>query len=209
MRIILGSASPRRKELLEQIGCEFTCMVSREEEKVSSEIPCQVVEELSNIKAWDVYRQWLMNSEEDNHVLVIGADTIVAHGDKIMGKPQSKEDAKKMIQMLSGSVHQVYTGVTLIYKTEEAKEIEVTFHVCTNVYMHDISDAQIEAYLSTNESMGKAGAYAIQGCFAIYIDKIEGDYNNVVGLPVAAIYQMAKEKFGIDITDGFRNYNKK
>lgn len=209
MRIILGSASPRRKELLEQIGCEFTCMVSREEEKVSSEIPCQVVEELSNIKAWDVYRQWLMNSEEDNHVLVIGADTIVAHGDKIMGKPQGKEDAKKMIQMLSGSVHQVYTGVTLIYKREEAKEIEVTFHVCTNVYMHDISDAQIEAYLSTNESMGKAGAYAIQGCFAIYIDKIEGDYNNVVGLPVAAIYQMAKEKFGIDITDGFRNYNKK
>ena len=120
--------------------------------------------------------------------VVIGADTIVAYGEEIMGKPKSEEMAKEMLRKLQDGSHQVYTGVTLIIMTAEGRQV-VTFHEKTDVVMYPMSEAQIEAYVATKEPMDKAGSYAIQGKCAAYVKGICGDYNNVVGLPVAKLMQ--------------------
>ncbi len=187
-RIILASASPRRKELLQQIDIQFECMVSNEEEIITSENPAEVVEELSKQKAMNVAKQ--CNEEFD---LIIGADTVVAYNNKILGKPADRQDAIETIRMLQSDKHQVCTGVTLVLKDKI-----ITFHEKTDVYVYPISDDLIEKYVDTKECMDKAGSYAIQGRFARYIRRIEGDYNNVVGLPVSAIVRRLTEE-GLDI----------
>lgn len=186
-KIILASQSPRRKELLKQIGLEFECIPSDKEEKVSSDNPEEVVKELSKQKAEDIA------SKSDDFGLIIGADTVVSYGGRILGKPKDIEEAKTMLSMLQSHKHQVYTGVTLILPDKT-----ITFSKCTDVYMYPMSESRIENYVATGEPMDKAGAYAIQGKCAAYVEKIEGDYNNVVGLPVAAIVK-ALEDEGIDI----------
>ena len=126
--------------------------------------------------------------EKAKETLVVGADTVVAIDHRILGKPADHEDARQMIRELQGRAHQVFTGVTLILKREGEQPIIRTFHECTDVHVFPMEEEEIEAYISTDEPYDKAGAYGIQGAFGIFIGKIDGDYNNVVGLPIARLY---------------------
>ncbi len=189
MKIILASKSPRRKELLSQIGLEFECVVSDKEEVISSSIPKDVVEELSLQKAEDVFDIVNVDSKED--VLIIGADTVVSHMGRIMGKPKDKADACDMLSQLNNQCHEVWTGVTMVSFINGEKKTE-TFSEVTKVYMFDMSEMEIRQYVESGEPMDKAGAYAIQGLCAKFIEKIEGDYNNVVGLPISSVYKKIK-----------------
>ena len=188
VRVILASGSPRRKELLEQIGVSFEISVADGEEVITRKLPWEIVEELSLQKATEVAERYETKQEAAEQTVIIGADTIVAYGEEIMGKPKEEEMAKEMLRKLQGGLHQVYTGVTLIIKTAEDRQI-VTFHEKTDVEMYPMSEAQIAAYVATKEPMDKAGSYAIQGKCAAYIKGICGDYNNVVGLPIARLMQ--------------------
>lgn len=185
MRIVLASASPRRRELLEQLGIEFEVCVSDVDENISETVPPRMVEELSARKAEAVLRQI------EGDVLVIGADTVVALEDKILGKPKNKEQAKEMLKSLQAREHHVYTGVT-IYKRQNGKEFRSVFSESTLVKFFPMTDAEIQWYVSSEEPMDKAGAYGIQGLGARYVERISGDYNNVVGLPIARLYQELK-----------------
>jgi septum formation protein len=301
MRIILASASPRRRELLEQIGLHFEVITSHVEEKVSSHRPDEVVEELSRQKAEAVAQeldlQYLRAEEEpfvdagtdgkeplmdvgtdgkeplvdvatdgkeplvdagtdgkeslmdagtdgkeplvdagtdgkeplvdagmdgkeplehvgtavkepyvemmpeaelcqrrQEAVLVIGADTVVALDGAILGKPEGKQEAYSVLKSLQGRGHEVYTGVTLLYRAAGAQEwVQKCFHERTKVNFFPMEEAEIREYVNTEDPLDKAGAYGIQGFCARYISGIEGDYNNVVGLPVGILYQKIKE----------------
>lgn len=203
-QIILASASPRRKELLEQIGLQFEICPAKGEEVITKTIPHEVVQELASQKAKEV--AGMVKAYETSHeelvtpqdIMVIGADTIVAYENQILGKPKDEEDAFRMLSMLSGNIHAVYTGVSIVLLGASGKAGEMTFYEKTDVVMRAMSKDEIYRYIATGEPMDKAGAYGIQGKCAIYIDRIDGDYNNVVGLPVAAIYRELK-KLGIDI----------
>ena len=184
-KMILASASPRRRELLEQGGIPFTVIPSQAEEKLTTIQPGLAVEELSYLKCSDIYEK----SAED--AVVIGADTVVASEGKILGKPSSKEDAVKMLQSLQGKAHEVYTGVTIMVR-EGDENRKKTFHEKTKVVFYPMSEEEIRSYVDTGEPMDKAGAYGIQGKSAVFIKEISGDYNNVVGLPLARIYQELK-----------------
>ena len=184
-KMILASASPRRRELLEQGGILFTVIPSQAEEKITTEQPGQAVEELSYLKCSDIYEKSL------GDVLVIGADTVVASEGKILGKPSSQKDAVKMLQSLQGREHEVYTGVTIMAR-EGNENRKKTFHEKTKVVFYPMSDEEIRSYVNTGEPMDKAGAYGIQGKSAVFIKEISGDYNNVVGLPLARLYQELK-----------------
>lgn len=189
IRYVLASASPRRRELLEQIGLEFEISPSHGDEIVTKEFPADIVEDLSCEKACEVAEQYLKKYENDT-IVIIGADTIVAHKDEIMGKPKDAEDAVSMLTRLQGTIHQVYTGVTLVIlesgQEKRGQEV-ITFHEKTDVHMYPMTQEQIRVYAATGEPMDKAGAYAIQGRCAAFIKGINGDYNNVVGLPVARL----------------------
>ena len=184
--IILASKSPRRKELLENIGIKPLIIVSDADENIDESNPEELVKKLSHIKAQAVYDKIKADKtiglHKDDYIL--GADTIVYANGKVLGKPKDKDDARAMIKTLSGSVHSVYTGFTLI----DSEGNTVSKAVETKVYVYEMSDSEIEDYISTDEPYDKAGAYGIQGLFGKYVEKIEGDYNNVVGLPVSAIY---------------------
>ena len=188
VRVILASGSPRRKELLEQVGVSFEISVADGEEIISKKLPWEIVEELSLQKATEVAGRYEAKQEITEQTVVIGADTIVAYGEEIMGKPKNEEMAKEMLQKLQDGSHQVYTGVTLIIMTAGNRQV-VTFHEKTDVEMYPMSEKQIDAYVATKEPVDKAGSYAIQGKCAAYIKGICGDYNNVVGLPVARLMQ--------------------
>lgn len=191
-QIVLASASPRRRELLSQIGLTFCVRPSKKEERVESARPEKIVQELSAQKAEDIFAQV---SQEAGRHLVIGADTIVVYDGQIMGKPKDEEDACRMLSLLQGKSHQVYTGVTGIWQEDSALQPErFTFYECTDVSFFPMSDAEIAAYVATGEPMDKAGAYGIQGRCAAHIAGIRGDYNNVVGLPVGRLYQQLREK---------------
>ncbi len=193
MKIILASASPRRRELLTQIGVDFEIKVSDVEEKTTTTEPCEVVQELSRQKAEAVLAAC---EESEEPILVIGADTIVACDGMILGKPKDVEDAVRMLRMLSGRSHEVYTGVTFAYEGKQQKIH--TFYEATKVHFAAMTDEEIQTYVDTLDPLDKAGAYGIQGFCARYITGIEGDYNNVVGLPVCRVYQELK-RFGGDI----------
>lgn len=184
-RVILASASPRRKELLLQIGIIPEVIPSGVEEKVTSTEPSKVVEELSLQKARDVASGCAPGC------LVIGSDTVVAADGKILGKPKTHEEAGEMIRLLEGRSHQVYTGVTLI-KREDGRDREVTFYDETDVEVFPMTDEEIREYAMSGEPMDKAGAYAVQGFFARYIKSLRGSYANVMGLPVSRLYQELK-----------------
>jgi len=186
-KIILASASPRRKELLEQIGLEFEIITSDQEEHYQNTIPEEIVKELALMKAEHVASE--IGAKD---LLVIGADTIVVLDGEILGKPEDEEDAFSMLNRLRGRVHQVFTGVALLdYDRKGKKEIR-NFSVETKVYVCEMQKQEIWDYVRTGEPMDKAGAYGIQGKFAAFINRIEGDYYNVVGLPISKIYQEIK-----------------
>ncbi len=214
LKIILASSSPRRRELLAQIGIGFQVLTAGIEEKAAASEPGGVVEELSCQKAEAALRM-LEDVPED--VLVIGADTVVAAGGEILGKPSDRKAAAEMLRRLSGKTHEVYTGVTLLYRggrlqDEAVREGRFTgraetdsgsrricrkvFHEVTRVSIYPMTEEEIACYVATGDCMDKAGAYGIQGFFARFVEKIEGDYNNVVGLPAGRLYQEAKEWIG-------------
>ena len=203
-QIILASQSPRRKELLEQMGLEFEICPAKGDEVITKTIPEEVVMELSKQKAEEVAA--MVSSFGENHkeittpsdILVIGADTVVAYDGKILGKPKDEEDAKRMLTMLSGNTHSVFTGVTLVLIDKNGRAGELVFYEKTDVKMHALTEMEIDRYIATGEPMDKAGSYGIQGKCAIYVEKIDGDYNNVVGLPIARIYHELKN-IGIDM----------
>ena len=191
-KVVLASKSPRRKELLTQIGIEYECIVSDTEEIISETEPDKVVYRLSEEKAMAVAENYNFSNLEEK-VIFIGADTVVARDGIILGKPADEEDAVDMLLKLQGNEHQVYTGVCLlIYEGNELVN-KISFAECTKVFMYEVSEKDIRSYVKSGEPMDKAGAYGIQGLGAILVEKIEGDYNNVVGLPVGRIYQEIKE----------------
>ncbi len=190
MRIILASGSPRRKELLEQIDISFEVIPSEIEESYSKTQPEEIAKELALLKALDIAQ----NQEGD--CLVLGADTIVVQNGSILGKPVDEKDALTMLRKLQGETHEVYTGVAIIECRdgidEEDGGVGFTFNITnhavkTKVKVMPMTEEQIQAYIETGEPMDKAGAYGIQGKFAAYIEAIEGDYYNVVGLPLSYV----------------------
>ena len=187
-KIVLGSASPRRRELLQQIGMEFTIITSDCDEHITKTIPAEVVQELSLMKAQDVFNK-LQNKAD---VLVIGADTIVALEGEILGKPHSKENAISMLNHLQGKTHQVYTSVSFVWE-ENGEILAHTFFECTEVEVLPMTKEEIAYYVNLDTCMDKAGAYGIQNEFACYVKGIKGDYNNVVGLPIGRVYQELKQ----------------
>ncbi len=188
MKLILASESPRRKELLKQIGMEFEVMSCGGEAPVTVTLPYQIVEEHAMQKAKAVAGKIM------EPAIIIGADTVVALKDCILEKPKNKAEAKEMLQKLQGNTHEVYTGVVIIKRYEDGTQKQVKFHECTKVTFYKMSAQEIEDYVNTGEPMDKAGSYGIQGIGAKYVKEIVGDYNNVVGLPVARLYQELKEK---------------
>lgn len=178
--IILASQSPRRKELLSMCGFEFEIKPAEADETLPDGIsPADAVEYLSRIKAEAI---------EDDENIIIGADTVVALGNEILGKPSDDADAFRMLSALSGKKHSVFTGVTL-----RKKDKIITFHSETKVEFYEMTEEEIKGYIATKEPNDKAGAYAIQGIGGLFIKGIEGDYNNVVGLPVAELSRRIKE----------------
>ena len=188
MRIILASNSPRRKELLAQLGVTFEVIPSKFEEQAVGLPPSKLVEHFAYMKGSDVAQSI------QGEALVIGSDTIVFL-DEIMGKPKHREDAFNMLKKLSGKQHQVLSGLSVINTlTGES----LTGYECTKVKMKELSDAEITAYINTGEPMDKAGAYAIQGMGSLFVEGIEGDYFNVVGLPLFRLGKML-EYFGMKL----------
>lgn len=246
-KYILASASPRRIEILGKLGFEFTTEVSDAEEKLKNDFnklqPKEKVEELSFIKAADVAESLILTkeTEEGDAYIVIGADTVVSVDGEILEKPRDKADAGRMIELIQGRSHEVYTGVTLIYIPKEVLEnrgvkegnkylelfkilenqmkeadnneetaeigniikallsenklIVRTFSEKTEVSVYPMNEAEVEGYISTLEPYDKAGGYAIQGRFQAYIEKINGDYSTVVGLPAGRLYHEIKEVY--------------
>lgn len=203
-QMILASASPRRKELLEQVGAEFVICPAKGAEVITETEPSAVVMELSRQKAEEVASGVLTYNEQHadlatpQDILVIGADTVVAYENQILGKPKDEEDARRMLTMLSGKTHSVYTGVTFVFIDKEGRTGEHCFFEKTDVCMYPLKEEEIDRYIQSGDPMDKAGSYGIQGCFAIHIKEIWGDYNNVVGLPVARLYQEL-QKLGVSI----------
>jgi len=197
--IVLASASPRRQELLRNAGIPFTVRpASIDETLLAGEAPRECAERLAREKALAVFQsnpqQW-----------VLGADTIVVVDDVILGKPCDAEDAARMLRLLSGRTHLVITGVCIVGPVVSGQapvisgQWSVASHTKTSsettlVTMCEISDDEIRSYVATGEPMDKAGAYAIQGVASRWIARIEGDYSNVVGLPVALVYRMLRER---------------
>ncbi|HYE11716.1 MAG TPA: Maf family protein [Patescibacteria group bacterium] len=188
MRIILASNSPRRKELLTQVGVTFEIIPSEFEEHIVELPPEKLVEHFAYMKAKDVAEA------VHGEALVIGSDTIVCL-DEIMGKPRNKEDAFNMLKRLSGKQHLVLSGLSII---NTANGESLTEHESTKVKMKSLSDSEIMAYINTGEPADKAGAYAIQGMGSLFVEGIEGDYFNVVGLPLFRLGKML-ERFGMKL----------
>lgn len=177
-RIILASESPRRREILANTDINFTTKSVPTEEIIDTALPLsQAIEQVALQKAKAV--QPLLPKE-----IILGADTIVCVNGEILGKPHTKENAIKMLQMLSGKTHEVITGVAILYK--DTYEL---FHEISEVTFYPLTEEEILAYVDTKEPLDKAGAYAIQGKGAILVAKISGDYYNIVGLPIASVYR--------------------
>lgn len=191
MNLILASGSPRRKEILEELGYRFTIRTAAfDESAVSLEKPAQGVQKLALGKA--------MAAAEETPVeaptLFLGSDTVVAMNDVVMGKPADEDDAKAMLRSLSGNTHVVYTGVALVEKNERDEIVaNETFVEATEVTFFDLSDEEIDWYVGTGEPMDKAGAYGIQGLGRVLVEGIRGDYETVVGLPAARVYRALRE----------------
>ncbi len=182
MNIILASSSPRRTEILKLANIIHKVIPSTCKEVIEEGLkPIEVVQSLSYQKANNVF-------QDNKDSLIIGADTIVTIDNKILGKPHNEKEALEMLELLSGRTHEVITGVTIINKN-----IHKTFYEITEVTVAKLSKKQIIDYINSEYIYDKAGSYAVQGEFCKYIDKINGDYYNVVGLPISRIYKELKE----------------
>lgn len=206
MNIILASKSPRRQELLAQIDIEFQCIPAVSEEKIGPEIDEKLYNLYKDTPQGQVRLLAIQKAKEVakkvNGKIILAADTVVELNGEILGKPKDEADAKRMLKLLSGNSHKVHTGVCIINQktageTSNYNEKQlVEFVETTEVFMKTVSDAEIDAYIATKEPLDKAGAYGIQGRAAAFITKINGDYNNVVGLPISCVYDRLKEIAG-------------
>jgi septum formation protein len=188
MRLILASGSPRRKELLENLGLEFQVIPSLCEEKIVDTDPVIIASSLAKQKAEDV-------AGRVKEGLVLGADTIVYLDGTILGKPRSKKEAVYMLNLLKGKEHQVITGVAVIDAL--AKKSMVDYEV-TKVFFRDLTEKEVKNYVEKGESFDKAGAYGVQGLGSLLVQRIEGCYFNVVGLPLTKVYLLL-QRFGVEI----------
>ncbi|MEX0609311.1 MAG: Maf family protein [Balneolaceae bacterium] len=187
LQIILASKSPRRKLLLSQLGLAFEVFPSNLNEDISESDPVKLVEQLALQKAEEVAKQC-------SNSLIIGADTVVVHSGEVLGKPKNEAEAAKMLKRLSGDNHSVYTGIAFV-KTDKDRLIERTksFYEQTNVQFSTLSAQEIKAYVKSGSPMDKAGAYGIQDDLgALFVERIEGDYYNVVGFPLNRFYRELK-----------------
>ena len=197
-KIILASASPRRKQLLELAGFEFEIWPSDKEEVITKKIPEEICVELSKQKAIDVassirtYNDLHKDLTTETDILVIGADTIVVKDGSILGKPKDEDDAFSMLKLLSGNTHSVFTGVTFVFSGKDGRVGEYSFYEETKVSFYPLDDEDIKNYVASGDAMDKAGSYGIQTGAATFVRSIEGDYYNVVGLPIARVIHELK-----------------
>jgi septum formation protein len=196
-QVILASESPRRKEIMDTMGIRYKVISADVEEVTEETQPEEMVQALARLKTGAVLQR-LKEQNEDGDIIIIGADTLVFYQEHALGKPRNEADAFRMLTMLSDNIHEVITGVNIIISNRYGFEENVSFAVSTKVVVQPLTSEQIKDYIATGEPMDKAGAYAIQGKFGIYIKEIIGDYYNIVGFPIAKIYETLLKK-GIDI----------
>lgn len=196
MRIILASTSPRRQEILKNMGISFEVITSNVEEKnISCEILENIPTELAKLKAKDISKK----IQEDK--IVIAADTIVIYKGKVLGKPKDEEEAFSMLDMLNGNECDIYTGLCVIAKKEDVEKVYTDLAKCT-VKFKKLSNIEIEKYIHTKEPMDKAGAFAIQGIGAKFIQSIQGDFYAGIGMSINRLYEILstiKQDFDIDL----------
>ncbi len=197
-KIILASASPRRKQLLELAGFEFEIWPSDKDEVITEKTPDAICVELSKQKAIDVassiktYNELHKDLTTETDILVIGADTIVVMEGRILGKPKDEADAIFMLKSLSGKTHSVFTGVTFVFSGKDGRVGEYSFYEETKVTFYPLDEEDIKSYVLSGDAMDKAGSYGIQTTAAAFVRSIEGDYYNVVGLPIARVIHELK-----------------
>ncbi len=192
-KVILASQSPRRRELLQRILKNFDVVESDLcEEGFPEEEGKDLTVVLAENKAKNVKDRLMAEAPEETY-LIIGADTVVEVDGEILGKPKNTAEAQNQIHMLEGRSHQVITGVSILICGNEVEESQITFAVTTKVYVASMDNKEIMTYIETGEPYDKAGGYGIQGVFSKHIERIEGDYNNVVGLPVQRLYRALRE----------------
>ena len=194
MKIILASKSPRRKELLENLGLNFQIITSEADESADEKNPELLVKILAERKGEAVVDKLSREGRDMTDTLIIACDTLVHFDGNILGKPKDRDDAHRMLSMLSGKSHGVSSGVYMYYNGKVAIE-----HKTTTVDFAALTEGEIQSYLDTDEPYDKAGAYAIQGKASVFIEGFSGDYFNVVGLPVRKLYEMANTYFGIKL----------
>ncbi|MBQ4527888.1 MAG: septum formation inhibitor Maf [Clostridia bacterium] len=192
MNFILASKSPRRREILSNVGLLFEIVESDvDESTISKELPAHIyVQELAMLKSSDVASKYGKGN------LVIGADTVVVSDDEIIGKPKDRDDAISMLKKFSGKVHKVVSGISV---TNTDDLTTVTDYCSTDVYFSEISDEEILNYVDTYKPFDKAGAYGIQEYAGVFVEKIDGDFYNVVGLPLSKLYRLLKKEFDVII----------
>ena len=191
IRLVLASASPRRKELLERFGLDFEIVPAcAGEEAPNGRSPDEYVEALSRAKAAEVAERL-----NDKAAVIVAADTVVETEGVILGKPRDAEDAAAMLRRLSGQTHRVWSGLCV-----RRDDTVCTAHECTEVHFRPLTDSEIAAYIRTGEPLDKAGAYGYQGLASLFVEKIDGDYFNVVGLPLCRLGQMLRA-FDISLLD--------
>lgn len=189
MKIILASASPRRSALLKVLGLDFDVIVSETDETIDGTLTVgEIVKDLSFQKASEVAKK------VGSDAIVIGADTVVAIDGKILGKPSDEDEAFNMLKSLSGRTHAVFTGFTIIRTSDQKR---VTDFEQTSVTFKELSDIEIKEYIKTNNTLDKAGAYSIQGTASSFVTRLDGDYNNVVGLPIYKLSRYLYNEFNI------------
>lgn len=194
MRIVLASKSPRRREILSMLGLKFDIVSADADEGSDITDPACLVRELSLRKARATRALLQQQGEWNDDTLIIASDTVVAVNGTILGKPRDEADAARMLRLLSNRTHQVISGVSLLYGAQERADFDAT-----SVHFCDMTQDEIAQYVGSGEPMDKAGAYAVQGLASVYIKGLEGDYFNVVGLPVHKLNTMLGELLGVSL----------
>ncbi len=198
MKLILASKSPRRRELLSMLGAEYEILTPPVDEDCDRDAftPDELVMGLACRKARATAEQLSRLGREGEDLLVLSADTVVAFGGHILEKPRDAEDAHDMLSMLSGNRHEVYTGVAMMYRHKLTVDVQRTA-----VYFRPLSEDDITAYIHTGEPMDKAGSYGIQGRGSLFVERIDGDYFNVVGFPIVRIDELMRDSYGFGIRE--------
>ena len=194
IQLILASQSPRRREILENLGLSFRVVTADVDETCTEQDPRRYVEELALRKGQAVLARLSAEQAINKETVILAADTVVAAEGEILGKPRGREDAEHMLRLLSGRTHQVISGIALLTADRIAVASEVT-----GVRVSPLTQSEIDFYVSSDEPYDKAGGYAVQGLASLFIDGLDGDYFNVVGLPVKRFHDLLRDEFGIDL----------